>query len=149
MIKYCKNKWNKNKELLIANLKSDNNLNECDYLYLVKKTVNTILNDNGVVTYSIDNITEINNGDYQGTLLYVIPEETYQPSEYEYLMTYVSYGSCSGCDTLQSIQSLSCDTVPTEEQLREFTKLCMYIIQNIIKPYNNGWRNKEEFMSCD
>lgn len=150
MIKYCRDKWGKNKDILISNLKSDYHLNECDYLYLVKKTIDIILNDNDDLKYSIENITEVNNGDYQGTLLYIIPEKTYQPCEYEYLMTYIGYGSCSGCDTLRAIQSFYDEnTKPTEEQVEGFTKLCKDIIQNIIKPYNDGWRNKEEFLVCE
>lgn len=46
-------------------------------------------------------ITSIDHGDYQGTIVYVIAEKGYQPSTYWYVT--VSYGSCSGCDTFQSI----------------------------------------------
>ena len=46
-------------------------------------------------------IHEINDGDYQGTLLYVIGAAIYQPSTYWYVK--VGYGSCSVCDTLQAI----------------------------------------------
>ena len=49
------------------------------------------------------NIHVIDDGDYQGTLLYIIPEKGYQPSEYWAVK--VSYGSCSGCDTMESIRS--------------------------------------------
>ena len=38
----------------------------------------------------------------------MIPEEGYQPSDYWYVR--VSYGSCCGCDTLQSITDCSGDT---------------------------------------
>lgn len=37
--------------------------------------------------------------------VYVIPEECYQPSDYWYVR--VAYGSCCGCDTLQSITDCS------------------------------------------
>lgn len=49
------------------------------------------------------NIHTINDGDYQGTLVFVISEHGYQP--YTYWVTKVSYGSCSGCDTLEAIYS--------------------------------------------
>lgn len=48
-----------------------------------------------------DNIHVIDDGDYQGTLLFVIPEKCYQPFDYWYVR--ISYGSCSVCDTLQGI----------------------------------------------
>lgn len=47
-----------------------------------------------------ERVTEIDHGDYQGTLLYVIGRQDYQPDEYWYVK--VSYGSCSVCDTLEA-----------------------------------------------
>jgi hypothetical protein len=49
----------------------------------------------------IDRIHKIDDGDYQGILLFVIAEEGYQPDTY--WVTSVRYGSCSVCDTLESI----------------------------------------------
>jgi len=46
-------------------------------------------------------IHEIDDGDYQGTLVYVIGAASHQPSTYWYVK--VGYGSCSVCDTLQAI----------------------------------------------
>ena len=48
-----------------------------------------------------ERIQEIDWGDYQGTLLYIVGAEGYQPSTFFSMV--VSYGSCSGCDTLQSV----------------------------------------------
>jgi hypothetical protein len=70
----------------------------------------------------------IDDGDYQGTLLFVIAAEGYQPSTY-YAVT-VSYGSCSGCDTLQSISVYS-DETPTEEQVDQYMTLALHIVQGI------------------
>ena len=160
MIRYCRGKWYKNMDLLEAKLRDDENLSNCDYKYLVKMIVDVILNDNkdasdyfGEYRWDSDKITEIDNGNYQGTLLYLIPRDTYQPSEYEYLMTYVGYGSCSGCDTLQHIQMFcdyddeACCTVakPTERALKDFMALCKDIVANMVKPYNCGWRNEADF----
>ena len=61
-------------------------------------------------------IHEIDDGDYQGCLVYVIAEKGYQPSSYWYLK--VEYGSCSHCDTLQG----TCDYdngSPSEKQKEE------------------------------
>jgi hypothetical protein len=151
MIKFCRDKWDKNKDKLIEELKRDTSLNSCDYLYLVKKTVDIILNDDedNYNNYSTKGITQIDDGDYQGTLLFMIPRNTYQPSEYDYLMTYVGYGSCSGCDCLQSIQAWHYDDPPTEEQIKDFLSLCKDIIQNIVRPYNCGWREDKEFLPCE
>lgn len=50
---------------------------------------------------------KIDDGHYQGTLVYVISEPGYQPSTYWYVKVY--YGSCSGCDTLEHIRDTATD----------------------------------------
>lgn len=87
-------------------------------------------------------ITEIDNGDYHGTLIYVIPLDTCQPAEYEYLMTYVAYGSCSGCDTLQAI--LEDDN--KERREIDLLKLCEDVLTNTIIPFSDGWAYACRFM---
>lgn len=147
MLKYCLNKWNQNEKVLEERLKTTTGLNDCSYVDLVKLVVECILNE-GTASYEkrwdINDITEIDHGDYQGTLLFLIPLRTYQPAEYEYLMTYVGYGSCSLCDTLRAIQDWPGDLL-REEQVKDFMSLCKDLITNMIKPYNGGWRNEEEF----
>jgi len=149
MIKYCKEKWNANKEKLEAVLRNDTHLNDCDYMYLLKLTVENILNT-GIDTFterdrlSVENITEVDNGDYQGTLLFLIPYDCYQPNEMEYLMTFIDYGSCSGCDTLMGIQDYG-EKPPTEDQVKEYMMLCKDMIMNMIKPYNYGWRYNKKY----
>lgn len=148
MLKILLRKWNENKSLLRQELSTRTNLNGCNYLDLVKLTFETVYNK-GKLDYGEDldlkNITQIDNGDYQGTLLFLIPFNTYQPSEYEYLMTYVGYGSCSGCDTLLSIQEYNNGQELTEQQVKLFMNLCKDIVTNTIKPYNSGWRENDNF----
>jgi hypothetical protein len=72
----------------------------------------------------------IDDGDYQGTLLFLIPEDTYQPDNYYYVK--VEYGSCSGCDTLESIRDYDSDT-PNDEQVKDYMTLCLHIIQKFKK----------------
>ena len=151
MIKYCLDKWNEHKDKLEAALRKDTKLNDCDYTYLVELVVKYILNGEsaGKSDYAYDGwdhkkITTIDNGDYQGTILWLIPMKTYQPEEYEYLMTYCGYGSCSGCDTLKSIQNWD-EKPPTKTQLKDYMALCKDLVCNMIKPYNCGWREEEEF----
>lgn len=147
MLKYCLNKWNENKVLLEEKLKKDATLNCCGYDYLVKLIVDFILNP-GIEYYEdhwdSDHITVVDNGDYQGTQLFLIPRKIYQPGEYDYLMTYVSYGSCSGCDTLLSIQEWD-NKLLTENQVKDFMTLCKDLLTGMIKPYNSGWRSDEGF----
>ena len=113
---------------------------------LVEMVVEYILNPSSGYgdTYDKEKITLIDNGDYQGTQLFMIPLDTYQPSASEYLLTYVSYGSCSGCDTLLSIQDWN-DGKLTDSQVKDFMGLCKDLVCNIIKPYNAGWRNNDKY----
>ena len=154
MIKYCIEKWDKNKDLLksvlnnnkllnhVLNRNDDDPLEYLEYKDLVKLTVMFILNDEN--EWSANKIKEIDDGDYQGTLLYLIPEDTYQPDSSEYLMTFVEYGSCSACDTLQTIQCYL-DIRSRDKSIDDLMNLCKDLICNMIKPYNTGWRHDEKF----
>lgn len=73
-------------------------------------------------------IVEVNHGGYQGTLVYLIPEKTYQPHEYWYVRVY--YGSCSGCDTLKAIRSYS-DELPAKSQVDQYMTIALHIVQNL------------------
>lgn len=149
MLKILVRKWDKNKNRLRQYLEEATNLNSCSYLDLVKVSFEYIYNDDDNSTdykkLDVEHVTEVDNGNYQGTLLFLIPFETYQPSESEYLMTYVGYGSCSGCDTLLAIQDGVYDKLLTSQQVTDFMTLCKDILSNAIKPYNSGWREEKEF----
>lgn len=145
MIKHCLKKWEENKNVLENKLKTSTGLNECEYRDLVELVVRFVLNnDDDGITWDADRITEIDNGDYQGVLLYLIPRDYYQPNESDYLLTYVDYGSCSVCDTLKSIQDYE-DGKLTESQVKRFMALCKDLVCNMIKPYNYGWRYDDRF----
>ena len=145
MLKIVVEKWWKNKNKLEDAYRFKTGWNSCSYLDIVKETINSILNDNDeYAKWDIEHITQIDNGDYQGTYLYLIPENTYQPSADEYLMTYVYYGSCSGCDTLQAIQDWRGGLL-NEEQIKEFMILSLHLLENMIKPYNDGWRSNDDY----
>lgn len=151
MLKILYEKWEKNREALKTAISRIPNVSRLEYEDLVKLTFSTIYNDGDDtdIPYSLkrldcEQITRVDNGDYQGTLLFLIPFDTYQPSESEYLMTYVGYGSCSGCDTLLSIIDWD-DKSPNESQVSDLLALCKDIVTNTIKPYNSGWRNETIF----
>lgn len=160
MIKYCLEKWDKNKDKLEAVIRQDEKINECRYDYLFRLVVRYILNgeENDLLDNYWDekNITEIDNGDYQGTILFLVPQLTYQPDETEYLMTFVNYGSCSGCDTLLGIQSDwyydptdQKPQKPNERQVKDYMSLYRDLVSSMIKPFNYGWRYDEKFEHTD
>ena len=157
MLKYCVEKWDKNKTLLMNALQSEeiyNKLGSYEYADLVKLVVKYILNDGKAEEHDAgewdeNNITEVDNGDYQGTLLYLIPAKTYQPCANEYLITFVDYGSCSGCDTLLGIQMRIPDRIYCESDdeftslkrrtIEDFMTLCLHLVQHMKKPYIASW----------
>ena len=73
------------------------------YSQIVEAVVTMLHDEDEYASIDPKRIHEINDGDYQGTLVYVIGASGYQPSTYWYVK--VEYGSCSGCDTLENILS--------------------------------------------
>ena len=147
MLKYCYERWNQNKDKLEAALR-ETDLTMVGYMDLCALVVKHILNTDDQ-EFSYENwdpnkITVIDDGDYQGTMLFLIPQNTYQPSEYGYLMTYIGYGSCTVCDYLQSIQPWDKSEID-DETIKDFMGLCKDFVTNMIKPYNSGWRQDDEF----
>ena len=151
MTRIMKDRWDTNKGKLRDLLAERTDLNTCEYEDLVELAFETIYNT--AVTgldrkLDLANITVVDNGDYQGTLVFLIPFDTYQPSEHEYIMTFIGYGSCSGCDVLQAVQGWGKEK-PTEEQLDGFMDICRDLICNVIKPYNFGWREDENWLPAE
>lgn len=101
-----------------------------DYDFLVKSTFETIessMGDRYRGKPSADLIHCIDDGSYQGTLVYVIPEAGYQPSRYWYCR--IAYGSCSACDTLEGILTTYEFDDRIETALDDLMALCLHIVQ--------------------
>lgn len=98
------------------------------YSELVKLVIKAINPGNDYGFPDANRITEIDHGDYQGTLVYVIGETGYQPSTYWYV--HVDYGSCPACDTLEGIGGYS-DDAPTPEQIKQYMTLALHIVQRM------------------
>lgn len=153
MIKICLEAWDKHNGELEAWYRSLSveDLNSLSYRDITTKVFGMISrymdeSSNWLGKLDLDNIVEINNGGYQGTLLYLIPFYTYQPSESEYLMTYIGYGSCSCCDTLQGLELWGDYTEEEYENvIKGHISLARDILSHVIRPYNTGWRNDERF----
>ena len=82
-----------------------------------------------------ERITRIDDGDYQGTLVFIVGEQGYQPDRY--YGTTVSYGSCSGCDTIQAIGGPEYDWKEdsygelSEEQIEDYFTLALHMFQRM------------------
>ena len=154
MIKYCRDKWEQNCDKLEQFFRHTKYLGEYCYEDILMFTIKYILDDgrNSDELYYEDwdytKIHSIDDGEYQGTLMFLISKDHYQPAEYDYMLTYIGYGSCSVCDPLQSIQSdyEFAETEKEKEQvIKDLMTLCRDMINHMIVPYNHGWRAKEEY----
>ena len=100
--------WDKNNKLLLKDFEKQT---PDSYKDIVEKLVNIVINPyleehSYLEELEVNRMTIIDDGDYQGTTIYVIPFDTYQPDVSEYVFTHNYYGSCSSCDTFQSIEML-------------------------------------------
>ena len=96
-----------------------------NYLELVINVIKIIESDeHGDI--SSERVREIDDGDYQGTLLYLIADNSYQPSDYWYAR--VNYGSCSGRDTLEAIRNYD-NKKPTVQQIKDYLLLSLHIVE--------------------
>ena len=74
-------------------------------------------------------ITVINDGDYQGTLLFIVGAAGYQP--YKYWACKVSYGSCSGCDTFQANRDGYGDDEISDREAEGNYTMMLHMVQSI------------------
>lgn len=81
--------------------------------------------------YNTDKIVVIDDGDWQGTEIFVLHKNAYHPSEEDYVYTSAYYGSCSECDTILSIKFMEDweEKRPSKEQVKEYMMLCLHLLQ--------------------
>lgn len=146
MIKYAVRQWNNNKELLENALKTMQSSKKLpvDYEELLKLVIQKVFNVDSDYTWS-ENITIIDDGDCQGTLLLSIHLDTYQPSPEDYLLTFVYYGSCGCCDALMGAY----DNTDKESQIKDLMLICKDLVCNMVIPFGNGWRGNPDFEHCE
>lgn len=131
-------KWEKYKGDLEDYFRNTKQEEYNEYSIIVKKIIELIINrDIEYGEYNYEKLLVIDDGDYQGTQIFIAHKSTYQPSVEEYIYTSNYYGSCSGCDTLQSISMYCCD-LPTEQQIKDYMMLALHLIQNFRKMEENN-----------
>lgn len=99
-----------------------------DYEEIVKSTISILHDENESINPDPERIHMIDDGDYQGTLVFIIGATGYQPNTYWYVCIF--YGSCSGCDTLEAIKDYSSNP-PSKEQINDYMQLLLHIIQGL------------------
>lgn len=158
MLRYVKGKWAENNDKLKKAIEETprNLKDKWTYADIVKLVVDYILNPGMQVKewyYNEDEdfwsnkIQTIDDGDYQGTMIFLIHRNCYQPQQYDYLITYVNYGSCSGCDTLYGIQYD--EAYEHKDTIEEYMTLCRDIAMNIKHPFNTYVEMEEVEMEAE
>ena len=131
--------WDANHDKLKEYFQTHEMVDYCEYKELVRLlfelVINPYLKKDGKKIYNLQRMHEIDDGDCQGTLLYAIPIDTYQPTEWDYVFTHQNYGSCPGCDILEEIQTYDYHQLPNEMQLSGHMTLCLHLLQKCIIPF--------------
>lgn len=141
MIQEIIQKWETNKSKLEQKFKTHKAHLGLSYETIVKYIFENVINDSDddYDNYDVSKMTVIDDGNYQGTQIFIIPKDTYQPSVGDYLLTHTYYGSCSGCDTLEAILSDYTwddeieydDQIFNEKQVSELMTLSLHLVQKM------------------
>ena len=140
MIKEFVEKWDKYKENLENYFRNTRQEEYQDYKDIVKALFENVINKDETDSWNKFNLKEmtlIDDGDYQGTQIFIIPLDVYQPNTSNYVVTNTYYGSCSGCDTLMAIQDYEVG-LPNEEQIKDYMELALHLLQKC------KWLEEEE-----
>ena len=137
MIKEFVESWERTKNELRKYIETHEQSAYSTYEELVRLLIKFVLDD--VDDYDDIHFHTINDGDYQGTLIFIIPLNTYQPEVGDYIYTSVEYGSCSVCDTLKRIQlgnyfsdenTDECELgLPKNQQVDDYMTLLLHLLQ--------------------
>lgn len=129
MIKEFVEKWNKYKSDLEDYFRNTKQIEYSTYEDIVELLFEKVINrDVDYGEFNVEKMIVIDDGDYQGTQIFILHRDTYQPSVEEYVYTNTYYGSCSGCDTLQAINSYS-EELPSERQIKDYMSLALNLLQ--------------------
>ena len=131
MIQELVSQWEENKYKLEEYFKNTKQEEYSSYKQIVTKLFELCLPKSDKYNkFDLSAMTVIDDGDYQGTQIFIIPKDTYQPSVSDYVITNTYYGSCSGCDTLLSISCYD-EGLPTEDQVKEYMTIALHLVQKL------------------
>jgi len=131
MILYIIKQWEENKHKLEEYFRTTPQSEYEEYETIVKKLFELCIPEaNKYYSWDYDKMTVIDDGDYQGTLIFVIPFDAYQPDIEQYGIVDTYYGSCSGCDTLLGISAYKTG-LPSENQIEQYMTLALHLVQKL------------------
>lgn len=123
--------WEKNKDKLEEYFRTTKQDEYGEYRTLVGLLFDIVVNPEfGCESnkYDTKNILKIDDGNYQGTEIFILHKNLYQPYIEDYVYTSTYYGSCSGCDILLSISEYG-DGLPDDSQVNDYMDLCLHLLQ--------------------
>ena len=131
MIREIISQWDERKSVLRAHLQENH---PGGYADLLDRILRLVVNEpiGGAFSDSLDPdcVTVVDDGHYQGVQLFLIPLGRYQPGPDDYVWFDNYYGSCSGCDTYQSIRGYY-DEPPTPDQVEQYMSLALHMVQRM------------------
>lgn len=131
MIQELVKQWEENKHKLAEYFKTTKQEEYSSYKQIVTKVFEICLpKADDYSGFDLSKMTVIDDGNYQGTQIFIIPKDTYQPSVGEYVMTNTYYGSCSACDALEAIHKYKYD-LPTDKQVKMYMTLALHLVQKL------------------
>ena len=132
ILNYVK-QWEERKHLLEQWL-NDNEPNSYESIYeMLFNLVVTKPNDDEYSEWDWGRFVKIDDGSFQGNEIYILCSNEYQPSLTDYIFTSVAYGSCSACDTFQSIEMLE----DKAERVKQYMTLALHMVQET-KSFNTN-----------
>jgi hypothetical protein len=132
ILNYVK-QWEERKHLLEQWL-NDNEPNSYESIYeMLFNLVVTKPNDDEYSEWDWGRFVKIDDGTFQGNEIYILCSNEYQPSLTDYIFTSVAYGSCSVCDTFQSIEMLE----DKAERVKQYMTLALHMVQET-KSFNTN-----------
>ena len=121
--------WEKNKEVFRQEL-VNNFKHYTRYSRIVESLFNIcFVDEENNSLFDTSKMVQIDNGEYQGTLIYVIPYDTYQPNIHQHVYTHIYYGSCNLCDMLGIV--LNQDNI--NDQVNGLMSIALQFVQRIKK----------------
>ena len=100
-----------------------------NYEDIVRNVVEILHDEDDYGSIDPNRIHKIDDGEYQGTLVFVIAGSGYQPNDYWYVRIF--YGSCSGCDTLEAL--IGWDDEISNEEIEGYMTLSLHVVQRLKK----------------
>ena len=132
MIKEFVEKWGKNKKILEEYFCKNEQGKYYEYEDIVKLLFEVIINKDETIEeekYDTENMHIIDDGDYEGTQIFVLHKKKYiTPKIEDYVYTNTYYGSCAGCDTLMQIRGLK-EELPNKKQVKVYMSIALHLLQ--------------------